>query len=386
LAIIALSALAFGCGSSDPPKDAAPPRIDVSADTAQSPPADASPDRAPDGVAERPADDAAIDLARDMAADGAAEHPSGDVATDTVVDSPPGAGEDAATDVAAEAPANDAAADSGGDDGPSDAVAACSPAGCPTEIAPGHVQLWFRGDVGVECAAVDAKQRVLRWQDFSGHGRHARAPAGRRGPLCGAAAGALNGHSVISFPRTENAQGEEYLEVDLTGIHGKSFTIAIVERRMPAMFNSWMIGSQLDPKTESEVSCDGVNPNANHGLAIGYPFTMTMQATVWGPDCDIGVPAPALGDKPNVTVVSYSKPTGLQLFTDGTHRMTVASDGLASALLGFIGRGYALNDDVSDSRYRGVIAEIAVFDVELTSEQRTNLEAYFRQRWQQSSP
>jgi hypothetical protein len=269
----------------------------------------------------------------------------------------------------------------GGADGtpPDRSPVDCSDPGCPSVIAPGNVQLWFRGDVGVECEAMDDAHRVRRWQDSSAHGRHAEAPPAVRGPLCGPSAGSIDGRAVIDFPRTTGAESEEHLEIDLQGIHGKSFTVAIVERRVQVAFNAWYLGSRLG---EPVARCDGVNPNRSLGLAIGYANAATVYATVWGPNCDAKLNVPGVGEKPNITMVSYSPRGGLRLAVDGKTSMPVLSDGIVRTTRGLIGRGFDRPPGGADSRYRGQVAEIVVFDLDLTPEQQSALAGYLQRRWQ----
>jgi hypothetical protein len=190
----------------------------------------------------------------------------------------------------------------------------------------------------------------------------------------------IGARSVLTFPRTAKGDSEEYLEVSFEGLVNASFTIAIVERRMEAAFNSWMIGSLL-PEPDS-LQCDGVNPNANQGLAIGYGYPLKLDANLWGPNCDLEADVPVMGDRPNISVVTYSPQNGLTLFADGKQLKQEASEGLKRSVKGFIGRGFAFTlDSPGDSRYHGDLAEIVAFDIELSVEQRQLLEGYLRDSW-----
>jgi hypothetical protein len=336
----------------------------------------ASPDAA------RPGDGGdGLDRALDAAADSANEGPvlDGPLETSSSGDGPSATDEGSLPDGAADGPGEDGSDDAGGTDALGDDAGSC-PAGCPTAVAPGHLQLWFQGDVGADCVPVDLQFRAVRWRDLSGHHRDAVAPLGRRGPLCGPSAGMIQDRTVMSFPRTDRADGEEYLEVSLEGLVDKSFTIAVVERRMPADFNSWMMGSSLPEP--SAVACDGVNPNRNQGLAIGYPYPLKLEATVWGPGCDVQVDVPLMGARPNITVVTYSAGTGLTLFADGKQLGQLPSEGLKRTLQGLIGRAYPFTiDPPTDTRYHGDIAEVVAYDVALSTDQRGALESYFKQSW-----
>jgi hypothetical protein len=221
---------------------------------------------------------------------------------------------------------------------------------------------------------------VQKWRDLSGHTRDAVPPAGQPGPLCGASAATIEGHPVVTFPRDATYPSGEYLEVDLAAIVDRPFSIAIVElRRGDGVQGAWLLGSRLP--YPASLDCGPVNLNASEGLAIGYPGPFVFVATVWGPNCDIllGLPPPAA--RPNGSLVVFAPGTGITLFSQELTVGPVASEGLKRSQLGFIGRGFDSAVGVDDSRFAGDIAEIVIFDVALTTDQRKALQGYFRASW-----
>jgi hypothetical protein len=375
-ALLCAIVLAAGCGDSAPrvrdgsadattdraatdsggalPDAAASDATDAArADAADAAPADAPTDSTPDAAVDL-APDGAADLAPDQAADGAA---------------------DVAADAGADNRADGGAAEAG------DAEPLCTGAGCPSAVAAGHLQLWLRGDQAVQCAPVAALNRVTVWGDLSGHGRDAKPPAGKPGPLCGASAATINGRAVIKFARTGSAADGDYLEADLQSLVDKPFTIAVVERRpadpMQNVFNAWMIGSAL--QKPEDTMCAGVNMNANRGILLGYQLPTLMIAGTWGIDCDISAFGGEGMAKVARSMLTFAPGVGLTLFSGGTKTGPVASQGLKLLVQAYVGRGY--NFDETENRFLGDIAEVVAFDVALSDAERLALDGYLKQLW-----
>lgn len=259
-----------------------------------------------------------------------------------------------------------------------------------------NLQLWLRGDLGVDCIPVGDKNRVAEWRDQSPHQRHARPPAGKRGPLCGPSAGVINGRSTIGFPRTpasnqqqparQDEEDNEYLEVDLHALANKPYSIAVVERRSGTDFSSWIIGAKLPFPDALDCFVDVFdpkeNPNKGKGLMLGYPMSATITATTWGPDCDATYTGVVVGSKAHTTVLVYAPATGLTLFLDGVQKATAPAPALVQ-IEALIGRGFYQGPD---SRYKGEIAEILAFDTALSVEDRQKLESYLHQSWDTTIP
>jgi hypothetical protein len=359
--LMALAVLTAGCG------DAVEIRPDAAAfpDVSVAPAIDAAPEVARDAA------EASVDAvgADQSAADSA-------ISPDAKVDGP-------AADVVPSMP--DAAVDVGVDDssqGPLDQASdggACTAPGCPSMLAPDHLQLWLRGDEGVECVEVDGTNRVMAWRDRSPKGNDALVAAGKHGPLCGA--GMIGDRPVVTFPRTPGLEAEEHFEVNLSSLLDHSFTIAFVDRRPAARAPSeaWVFGSKL-PYPEG-IQCDGVSPDNAQGLAIGYGGPPALFATVWGPDCEAQANVGRGDDSAHLTVVTFSPTSGLTLFRDGASVSTAASEGLKATMGGYLGRGYQSTPGTLESRFLGDLAEVVVLDEALETPARQALEVYLQARW-----
>jgi hypothetical protein len=245
----------------------------------------------------------------------------------------------------------------------------------PLSLAPGNLVLWLRGDQKVECDASTTPARVVVWGDLSGTGNHARAPIGKRGPVCDAAT--INGQKVVSFPVTAGAQGEEHLEIDLKRLANRGFTLAVVERRTGERFSAWMIGSKL-PRPDS-LGCTG-NMNVAQGLLLGYDRSLRLVASTWGENCDLRADVDEV-TQARVVVATMVPGTGFTVFADGVEVGSKNAEPLASIDTGFIGRGFEWGMNRGDSRYQGEIAEVVIYDVPLATKARTELEAYLRNSW-----
>ena len=308
---------------------------------------------------------------------------------------PPEGPPDAGAETAGEHPPDprpDGAAGEVSGDRPDGEAPMCPGADCPLAIAPGHLQVWLRGDEGVDCVFDGITSRVREWRDQTGNGNHAHPSAGKVGPLCGAKAGTLNGKPALTFPRTAGLEDGEHLELSLAPIQDKPFTVVVVEKRTNAMdFGSWMIGA---PLLDTSVSCLGapVNENRARVLQIGYPAPFEKQARTWGPSCGAklndllqpgaGIPDPNAPTTTTLWTVILTADRKLILALNGQKKAEAAEEGLMATsqpIIGFIGRGFQRMQ--ADGRFRGDIAEILIFDVALDDQQQRTLEQHLRPRW-----
>ena len=329
--------------------------------------------------ADAEADDAA---AADAALDGA-----GDAVADD------GPLPDGGVDITAEA----SPADGGDDLTPADGPPPCRGPSCPSDLGAGHLQLWLRGDRGVDCVA----GRVARWLDLSPHHNDGAPPAAGWGPICGEGTNQINSRAVVSFPRSSGpvALASEHIEVDFSALAESALTIAVVEQRRVPMAATWIVGTPLP--FPDQVSCPG-NVNEGKGLKLGYPVPNRALASFWGAACASGgdaVPLPPAAQASTFIMV-YVPGTGISVFLNGKQGKgsgagvflegglsKVATDSAADARpigflgRGFIGRGFELTSDGIDSRYHGSIAEVVVYNTALDDSERTRLEAYFHGEW-----
>jgi hypothetical protein len=252
--------------------------------------------------------------------------------------------------------------------------------GCPTEVAPGRVQLWLRGDEGIDCELVEMRSRVALWRDLSGHQRDARPPQGQRGPFCGGPDNVVAGRAAITFPAETTDPAGGFLEADLGGLVKSAFTVAVVERRSnPFRAGAWILGSKL-PFAES-TDCAS-NPNAGIAFKLGYDGPVFFTATTWGPGCDLRQAVPAMAPGPILSVVTFDPQEGFTAYRNGMMIGKHAAGRIEAIMTGLIGADAVPSMTVPvDSRYQGEIAEIAAFDVAISSDQRLRLEGYLKQAW-----
>ncbi|HEX3697255.1 MAG TPA: hypothetical protein VH374_17905 [Polyangia bacterium] len=309
---------------------------------------------------------------------------------------------DGGVDSAAEAAPDDDGNGSPDDGSPSEVdgpAPSCPGPDCPLALAAGHLQLWLRGDQGVSCDG----GRVTRWTDLSGRHNDASPPAGQWGPICGASAGQLNGRDVIMFPRgTEpDAVAAEHLEVDFRTLAQSSLTIAVVEKRDDAPVTaSWMIGTPLPFPTA--IFCDdSASVNQTLGMVLGYLTPDHLIGSFWGDSCQgpgESVSPPPVS-KPSTTIMIFQPSTGISLFINGKQGEGdgsgfIKEDGLGpldtntadahpAAFMGrgLIGRGFEATESGVDSRYKGLIAEVIIYNAPMVTSDRKLLEAYLTDRW-----
>jgi hypothetical protein len=375
--------LVWGCEDADNLARVDPVRTDAASETQidQSAPPEVVPDGPSDTTDAQPdvptgvdSADAALDLPSDVP--DARVDAGHDGPADTGADQLDGASPDMLSEV------------------PSDATEATCPGNdCPRVIAPGHLQLWLSADdEAVDCRLEGVVARVRQWPDRSEKGNHARPAENQLGPLCGPSAGKLNGRNVITFPRTMGQQNGEHLEISLASIQDRPFTVVIVEKRPHVMdVSAWMLGGSVENPYDACVP-QMAGANAGRVLQIGYGRRWQMRASTWGPSCGViadGTPAtdggmadPAAPNATTMWVVTVSGDKKLSLFVNGRKAAEAQGEGLGQVmapLKGFIGRGFQPSN--TDSRFKGDIAEVLIFDLALDDEQRRTLERHLQPRW-----
>jgi hypothetical protein len=200
----------------------------------------------------------------------------------------------------------------------------------------------------------------------------------------------INGRRTITFPRTAGQQDGEHLELSLSSIQGRPFTVAIVEKRKDGMdFGSWMLGGTVDDPSHD---CLPHQDSMNRGriLQIGYAAPWEKRASTWGHGCGImldetlaGPPNPFAPTLTTLWIVTRTADSNLSLYLNGGKAGATAGEGLlpagATPLIGFIGRGF--QPLPVDSRFRGELGEVVIYDVALDDGQRRVLESHLGLRW-----
>jgi len=154
------------------------------------------------------------------------------------------------------------------------------------------------------------------------------------------------------------------------------------EKRQTARLLDYFVGSQLPPDAAATTGCSSPAA-AQRALFAGYANSTTFAVSVWGDDCDISVDISDENPTPPVIVdaIRYEHSTGYSLFINGALRASSArTEGPSEITGGFIGRGFPW-DGVNDSRFRGDIAEVLMYQRALSPTERVAVEQYLRQHW-----
>jgi hypothetical protein len=289
------------------------------------------------------------------------------------------------------------AGDSGSDaavtllDAATDAADAAD-AGLPLpDVAPGHLQLWLKADVGVTCA----NDQITQWADQSGNSRNASNGA-HTGPECPTTGHAQAGTNLPFFSAPVAAAppyNNGTLDVNLAFLDGTEFTIFVVERRWhdspPGGNDELLVGS--DFPNDTAPSC-GDGGTAIDLLTFGYVYYDGFPALGYESDCY----RPFTGTRGRATDASVPPPSPIvldmfRLWEDAGASPTIWQDGVKingggasggpgkGLVGGSIGR--AVGYTGGDHRFDGDIAEVVIFDIGLTDAERQQMEAYFKAHW-----
>ncbi|MEO8801659.1 MAG: hypothetical protein ABI551_27455 [Polyangiaceae bacterium] len=268
--------------------------------------------------------------------------------------------------------------------------------GCPAAVGGGHLQLWLRGDKGVDCVNF----RAATWLDQSGHGRNATLPKGDDGgiplaPEC--EVDAIHSLNVMAFndpgdPFAPSA--DETYAVNLGWLKGHDFTFAIVHKEKAYIFSSALLSFALVPQP-APYSCLAPQNNGGFQLLLNHDsdaaayYQSDIQCVT---NTSNGYRAPTTMD-PQLVEYQFSATTGYHIWVNGKElALSVISNGDASAanLIGVTANGgeasliARLPSDPSlplNTRYKGDIAEIAGYDVALSDVDRQVIETYLKKKW-----
>jgi hypothetical protein len=259
----------------------------------------------------------------------------------------------------------------------------CLAPSCLPDAGALDLALWLTADRGMTCETTITPNRVTLWQDQSGGG-HDATPAAANGPHCLLAGHAINGQDVPSLTATSTDRDGDVFAVDLSFLVASDFTIFVVERRQTAYrAMSYLIGSALPADAGVQDGCTSTGAGQQAFFA-GFADSATFRASVWGDACDIDVPVPEqdVVNKPiTVDVIRYEAASGYRLFINGVDEGgSSRTGGLTSITGGFIGRAYPW-DGVTDTRFRGDIAEVLMYRRALSPDERSAVERYLSQHW-----
>lgn len=238
--------------------------------------------------------------------------------------------------------------------------------GTPRALA--SLALWLRSDRGVVCA----DGVVTGWTDQSDSGRDAIQARPGMGPRCGAESGELDGDDVVSFaPAGEwsrASQDDALLAVDLTPLEGTFTAIVVARRALPHKDLSFVLGTALPGEVDVPCLAGPSSPEYRSAPQLGW---RTATRTTFDLGCD-RVEVDVAAEDARVEIVtarigrsSSPVPVPHRSLWSGTSPVTSgATDGFASdSNAGRIGRGQG--GSLLDTRFRGDVAEIIVFDAHL---------------------
>lgn len=284
------------------------------------------------------------------------------------------------------------------DGGGGDAAACPGETGCPALVGGGHLQLWLRGDKGVDCPAF----RITTWHDQSAHGRNATAALNDDGgpalaPQCNI--DKINNLFVPSFTNPIPSGGtaftpssDETLQVDLGFLKGHEYTIAIVHKQSAYIVVTGLLAFAHPVRTSTcPLPLGPVNLGA---LALGLthdPYDGGNEQYNTGFECYGSFPGTS-SMAPELIEYTFDNLTGHHLFVNAVERPLVTTVGDASAanLIGItqdggevsvIGRLPPVPSLPLNLRYKGNIAEIVAYDVALSSADRFVVETYLKTKW-----
>jgi hypothetical protein len=201
----------------------------------------------------------------------------------------------------------------------------------------------------------------------------------------------INGVDVpyFSAPVSSTAPNvvDETLDVDLSFLAESSYAIFAVERRWadPPLTAEYFLGTSLATALEPNHSCPA---NQNTVLSLGYikaqgSFLVSLDHGCNQLNAPIKTVPPTPPAPPALTTAMFGKTSGRELWINGA---PVAQDlnqlALATATGGAIGRS-VMQTTVSreELRYRGDIAEIAIYDTTLSDADRVAIEKGLSARW-----
>ena len=250
----------------------------------------------------------------------------------------------------------------------------------PLTIQPDHLALWLTADQGLVCT----DGRVTQWEDQSPRGTPALPMYGQLGPQCGLLSHAHDRVLLpyFSAPKTSNPL-DETLDVDLNCLVHVQYTLFVVERRWADYHDHSPAAEYLLGTTVEGIADAGC---ATGAFQFGYAYKLGGPELVLDQDCKQA--AHTVGRVPDAGPAAlseesaeYSTTWGRALWIPGAPPAYVNDQTqIMAAYGGAIGRGIVANSKL-DTRFRGDIAEIVIYDTALDSEDKTKVEQYLGIHW-----
>jgi hypothetical protein len=240
---------------------------------------------------------------------------------------------------------------------PSSSVAGNLAAG-PGKVS-GGLRLWLRADAGVP--AQDGGG-VLQWLDQSGHGNHATFNAansfGELPPAFVASNTALRGQPSVRFT------GRNALEADLTWLAGSDYTIVVANGRDRfGLANFYIAGDMVAD---------------NRNLVLGYERPNLLRQAHFNNDLDAVVENYTGTAVYSLDTFRFEQAKGRDLYHNGA---LVATDASTLPLLSNTGSTLGHFRALPVFWFVGDLAEVAVYDRALATEDRLRVEASMAGRY-----
>lgn len=221
------------------------------------------------------------------------------------------------------------------------------------------LRLWLRADAGV--SAQDGAP-ITEWLDRSGHGNHATFDAGNAfgelPPVYDSSNPAIGGQPSVRF------NGQHALEVDLTWLAGKDYTIFVANGRDRSGLANFYIAGDL--------AAD------NRNLVLGYEQPNLLRQAHFNNDLDAVVEDYTGTEVWSLDTFRFNHATGRDLFHNGA---LVATDGNRLALLSNTGSTLGHFRALPVFWFVGDLAEVVVYDRVLSATERLRVEASMAGRY-----
>ncbi len=265
---------------------------------------------------------------------------------------------------------------------------------CPNDIEASSLQLWLRGNIGATCQ----NGFLTSWTDQSGKNHNASpamtgADASALPPECGKTT--INGQRVVTFTAPTEADAgdftefiDETLTVDLDFANSTDYTFFVVhERALDSAFGLIAQDNSFTAGHGHGLPCHGSQSDQELALFFGFSTTTNNDfALGYSEGCSQGSASidTFTASTTEVDELVFSQTTGHSIFIDGVEYFVGDHEGndlspVVSSGFGAIGRG--TNVYISDSRYRGAIAEIIGYSIALTPPERNDIEGYLKRQW-----
>lgn len=226
----------------------------------------------------------------------------------------------------------------------------------PSPKAVGNLQWWLDASQGTYTDAGSTSatngQGVQQWNDQSGNARHGTQTTAADKPLY--ITGAMNGKPVLRFDGVS-----DYLAFDGTFLVGTPYTILVVTQITSNQSDNWFVG--------------GNGSTANIDLRFGFSSTSNFRLAQGSNSLDAAQTASGV---PDMYLGSLNTSTGRAIRKNGT---LLATDSNTATIASFTSSN--IGKKGSGNFFRGDLAEIIIYNKELTQLERETVQCYLSQKY-----